>query len=87
MVGVTGSFEVICKVDVFDPLDMGLKATQMVRVLPGLIVLLPLPLMTVNIDASVSVIVEVSIERLAVPVFLTLKEAAFLLLTFTFPKS
>ena len=84
-VGVTGSVEVISKSALFAPVDVGLKATLIVRVLPGLIVLLPPPLVIVKIDASVPVIVDEVIERLVLPVFLTTKEAVLLLFTFTFP--
>jgi hypothetical protein len=84
-VGVMGSLEVISKVELFDPGDVGLKATLMVKVLPGLIVLLPIPLVIANIDASAPVM-DVDIERSAVPMFFTLKEAVLLVFTFTFPK-
>ncbi len=56
----------------------------MLKLLPGLIVLLPLPPVVVNIDASEPVIVKV-IKRLALPLLVTLKEAALLFFTFTFP--
>jgi len=85
-VGVMGSLEVISKAEVFAPVDVGLKATLMFNVLPGLIVLLPLPLVILNMDASVPVMVE-DIKRLTVPLFVTLKEPVLLLFTFTFPKS
>ncbi len=52
MVGVTASLEVTSKAALFDPVDVGLKATRMVRLFPGLRVLLPLPLVIANIDAS-----------------------------------
>ena len=84
-VGVTGSLEVISKSALFDPVDVGLKATLIVRVLPGLIVLLPLPLVILNIDASVPVIVDEVIERFALPLFLITKETVLLLFTFTVP--
>jgi len=86
IVGLLGSLEVISKLAVFGPLDVGLKATLTVKLLPALIVLLPLPLVIVNIDSSVPVIAEV-IERLPLPIFLITKEAVLLLFTFTFPKS
>jgi hypothetical protein len=79
-----GSLEVISKLALFDPVDAGLKATLIVKVLPGLIVLLPPPPVIVNMDASVPVIAEV-IERFALPLFLTTKEAVLLLFAFTLP--
>ena len=82
--GVAGSLEVISKVAFFDPVDVGLKATLIVRFLPGFIVLLPLPLVILNIAASGPVSVEV-IDKLALPVFLTTKEAVLLFFTFTVP--
>jgi len=85
-VGVTGSLEVILKVALFAPVEVGLKATLMVRLLPGLIVLLPAPLVIANSDASVPPM-DVAIERSLIPVFVILKEAALLLFAFTFPKS
>jgi hypothetical protein len=57
MIGVAGSLEVISRLALFDPVDMGLKATLIVRLLSGLIVLLPPPLVILNIDASEPVIV------------------------------
>ncbi len=87
MVGVTGSLEVISKIALFDPLDEGLKATLKAKLLPGAIVLFQLPPVTVNIDASAPLIVEVIIDRLALPLFVTRKEAVLLFLTFTFAKS
>ncbi len=77
--------EVISKLALFDPIDVGLKATLIVKLLPGLIVLLPPPLVILNIDASVPVIVEVT-ERFALPLFITTKEAVSLFFTLTFPK-
>ena len=84
MVGVKGSLESISKIALFDPVDAGLKATLMVRLLPGLIVLLPLPLVMLNIDASAPVIVE-AIERFALPIFLIEREAVLLFFSFTSP--
>jgi hypothetical protein len=86
MVGLTVSLEVISSLALLGPADVGLKATLMVKLLPGLIVLLPLPLVILNIGASVPVIAEV-IERLVLPLFLTTNEAVLLFLTLTFPKS
>ena len=86
MVGVTGSVEVISKMEAFAPVDVGLKAILIVRVLPGLIVLLPPPLVIANIDASAPVS-DADIRRLTAPLFLTVKEAVLLLFTLTFPKS
>ena len=87
IVGVSGSLEVISKVELFDPPDVGLNETLMVKVLPGLIVLLtPPPLVIANIDTSVPVI-DVDIKRSALPLFLTLKEAVLLFFISTFPKS
>jgi len=71
-------------VALIDPVDVGLKVTLMVRLLPGLMVLLPPPLIA-NIEASVPVIDADDIVRLAFPLFVTLKEALSLLFTFTFP--
>ena len=82
--GVMGSLEVISKVEAFAPVDVGLNVTLMLKLLPGLIVLLPLPPVILNIDASVPVS-DVYIRRLTVPLFVTLKEAVFLLFTLTFP--
>ena len=84
-VGVRGSLEVTLKAELFVPVDVGLKATLMVKVLPVLIVLLPPFIVILNIDASVSVILEFML-RLPVPLFLTLKEAVLLLFTLTLPK-
>ena len=81
-----GSLEVISRIEVFAPGDVGLKVTLIVKVLPGLIVLLPLPLVILNMEASAPVM-DVDIEKLIMPLFLTVKEAALLLFTFTFPKS
>ena len=80
-----GSFEVISRVALCAPVDAGLKATLIVKVLSGLIVLLPPPLVIANIEASVPVMVEVDIERLAIPLLLTVKEALSLRFTFTLP--
>lgn len=85
-IGLIGSLEAIPKAETFDPVDVGLKATLMVKVLPGLIVLLPAPLVIAKIDASVPVM-DVDIERSAVPLFITLKEAVLLFVIFTFLKS
>lgn len=52
MVGVTGSLEVISKLAFFHLLDVGLKATVLVKLFPGLIVLLKLPIVILNTDAS-----------------------------------
>jgi hypothetical protein len=86
MEGALGSVEVISKVEVFAPVDEGLKVTLIVRVLPGLIVLLPLPLVILNMEASPPVM-DVAMEKLIIPLFVTVKEAVLLLFTFTFPKS
>ena len=83
-VGLTGSLELISRVALFDPGDVGLKVTLKVELLPGLIVLLPPP--PVNIDASVPVI-DAAIVRLLLPLFVTVKEALLLLFTLTFPYS
>jgi hypothetical protein len=56
--------EVISRTALLDPFDVGLKATQIVRLLAGLIVILPLPPVVANLEPSVPVMVEV-IERLA----------------------
>ena len=85
MVGAIGSLELISKIALFGPVDVGLKATLIVKLLPGFSVLLPPPLVILNIDASVPVIVDDVIERFALPLFLTTKEAVLLLLTFTLP--
>jgi len=84
-VGVNGSLEVISKLALFDPVDVGLKVTLIVRLFPGLIVLLPPPLVILNIDVSVPVILDEVIKRLVFPAFLTTKEAVMLFFTFTFP--
>ena len=73
MVGVTGSLEVICKLALFDPIDVGLKAARRVKLLPGLIVLLPPPLVIANMETSVPVTVETT-ERLASPLLLISKD-------------
>ena len=86
MEAALGSLEVISRVEVFAPGEEGLKATLIVRVLPGLIVLLPLPLVILNMEASPSVM-DVDIEKLIMPLFFTAKEAVLLLFNFTFPKS
>ena len=70
----------------FDPFDTGLKATFSVNDFPGLIVLLPPPLVSLNIDAS-GPTTDVAIVRLDFPLFSTLKEEDLLLFTPTFPKS
>ena len=81
-VGFRGSLEVITRVAVCSPVDVGLKVTLKVELLPVLIVLLPPP--PVNIDASVPVI-DAAIVRLLLPLFVTVKEALLLLFTLTFP--
>ena len=86
IVAALGSLEVIRNIELFDPVDVGLKATLTVKFLPGLIVLLPRPLLIKNMDSFVPVIDE-DIERSAVPLFLFLKEAILLLPNFTLPKS
>ena len=86
MVGLLGSLEVIPKLEIFGPVDVGLNTTLMVKVLPGFIALLPPPLVIVNIVKSVPVI-DVNIKRSLLPLFLTLKEAVLLFFSFTFPKS
>lgn len=86
MVGVLGSFDVILKVEVFNPVDVGLKPTLMVKDLPGLIVVLPPPLAIVNIEASVPVMDVVINKRSAFPLFLTLKEAVLLFFILILPK-
>ena len=62
VVHVTGSLEVIPKTKLFSPDDVALKATLIVKVLLGLIVLAPLPPAIVNMEASVPVIVELEIR-------------------------
>jgi hypothetical protein len=64
MIGVSGSLEVIISVELFNSGDSGLSPTRMIRVLPGLIALLPPPVITVNIDASAPVM-DVEIKRSA----------------------
>jgi len=76
---------VISRVALCAPVDVGLKATLIVKALSGLIVLLPLLLVIVNIEASVPVIDDDDIVRLLLPLLLTVKEALLLLFTFTFP--
>lgn len=87
MEAALGSLEVISRAEVFVPVDEGLKVTLIVRVLPGLIVLLPLPLVILNMEASPPVMDVDIIEKLVMPLFVTVKEAVLLLFTFTFPKS
>jgi len=85
MVGKKGSFEVISRVQVFCSMELGLKATLIVKFLQGLIVLLPLPLVILNIDPPSPLIAAVNM-RSAVPLFVTTKEAVLFPLTFTYPK-
>jgi len=86
IVGVTGSLEVICKVAVFNPIDVGLNDTLTVKLLPGLIVLFRLPPAIAKIDAS-GPATEEDIRRSTAPPFLMLREAVFILFAFTVPKS
>ena len=86
MIGVSGSLEAILRVELFEPFDVGLNVTFIVKVLPGLIVLLPPPPAIKNMGESVPVISGLS-TRSAFPLFLTLKLAVLLFRTFTVPKS
>ena len=76
--------EVISRVAVSDPVDVGLKVTLMVKLLRGLIVLLSPPLI-VNNDASVPVMDTDCMVRLVPPLLVTLKEAVLVHFTFTSP--
>ncbi len=65
-VGEFGSFELILKVAVFDPIDVGLKISFIRNFLPAFTFCRPPMLLTVNIDASVPVI-DVDMIRSALP--------------------